>query len=256
MGTIRFRFISVALVVSFFAVGMAAFLNYFKYKSTIAGIAKTRVLLVGRGIENSVLASLQVGMQFVELSQLTQLVQREKTSDRLVKGIDVFDTDGKILYSSDLARVGEKVPGQWISTANRSRTNKNNEWSVEGAEEHMAGISVRNAFNLPVGHVGLRYSREEVDRAAAVAGREILIAALLSFIGIALVAPLALIVVIRKFERDLHALETATSRLESPAAPVAASGSAFDEALGQLRGSLGDANKSIDGVRARLDAAG
>src|SRR5262245_52064740 len=35
MGTIRVRFILVALVVSFFAVGMAAFLNYFKYKSTI-----------------------------------------------------------------------------------------------------------------------------------------------------------------------------------------------------------------------------
>ena len=30
MGTIRVRFIIVALVVSFFAVGMAAFLNYFK----------------------------------------------------------------------------------------------------------------------------------------------------------------------------------------------------------------------------------
>ncbi len=253
MGTIRFRFICVALVVSFFAIGMAAFLNYFKYKSTIAGIAKTRVLLVGRGIENSVLASLQVGMQFAELSQLTQLVQREKTSDRLVKGIDVFDTDGKILYSTDLARVGDKVPPPWISTANRS---KSNEWSVEGAEEHMAGISVRNAFNLPVGHVGLRYSRDEVDRAAAGAGREILIAALVSFIGIALIAPLALIVVIRRFERDLHALETATSRLESPGTPAAPSGSAFDEALGQLRGSLADANKSIDGVRAQLDAAG
>ncbi len=253
MGTIRFRFICVALVVSFFAVGMAAFLNYFKYKSTIAGIAKTRVLLVGRGIENSVLASLQVGMQFAELSQLAQLVQREKTSDRLVKGIDVFDTDGKILYSSDLASVNDKVPATWIATANRS---KGNEWGVEGAEEHIAGISVRNAFNLTVGHVGLRYSREEVDRAAAVAGREILIAALVSFIGIALIAPLALIVVIRRFERDLHALETATSRLESPGAPAPASGSAFDEALGQLRGSLADANKSIDGVRAQLDAVG
>ena len=45
MGTIRLRFIVVALVVSFFAVGMAAFLNYFKYKSTIGGIVKSRVLV-------------------------------------------------------------------------------------------------------------------------------------------------------------------------------------------------------------------
>ena len=38
----------VALVVSFFAIGMAAFLNYFKYKSTISGIVKSRVLVIGR----------------------------------------------------------------------------------------------------------------------------------------------------------------------------------------------------------------
>ena len=94
MGTIRVRFILVALAVSFFAVGMAAFLNYFKYKSTISSIVKSRVLVVGRNIENSVQASLAIGMQFTELQQLTQLMQREKSSDRLVRGIDVFDTSG------------------------------------------------------------------------------------------------------------------------------------------------------------------
>src|SRR5687768_4221096 len=147
MGTIRFRFICVALVVSFFAVGMAAFLNYFKYKSTIGGIAKTRALLVGRGIESSVQASLQIGMQFAELSQLNQLMQRERTSDRLVRGIDVFDPTGQILYSTDASRVGDRVPAAWTSIGDRS-TPKNNEWSLEGDEEYVAGISVRNAFNL------------------------------------------------------------------------------------------------------------
>ena len=83
MGTIRFRFILVALVVSFFAIGMAAFLNYFKYKSTIGNIVKSRVLVIGQGIENSVQASLQLGMQFAELSQLPQLLARERLSDRL-----------------------------------------------------------------------------------------------------------------------------------------------------------------------------
>ena len=49
---------------------------------------------------------------------------------------------------------------------------------------------------------------------AATAGREILLAALASFLGIAIVAPLALIVVIRRFERDLRSLEAAASHLE------------------------------------------
>lgn len=253
MGTIRVRFILVALVVSFFAVGMAAFLNYFKYKSTISNIVKSRVLVVGRGIENSVQASLQLGMQFAELSQLPQLMQREKSSDRLIRGIDVFDVNGQVLYSTDRGRVGQKVPSAWTTAAERA---KGTEWSNEAPGEYVAGISVRNAFNLTVGYLGLRYSREEVERAAATAGREILLAALASFAAILVVAPLALVVVIRRFERDLRALEAAASRLEDRTPQAPAAGSAFDGAIGHLRASLREANKSLDDLRARLDAAG
>lgn len=252
MGTIRVRFILVALVVSFFAVGMAAFLNYFKYKSTIGNIVKSRVLVVGRGIENSVQASLQLGMQFSELAQLPQLMTREKSSDRLVRGIDVFDSSGQVLYSTDRARVGQKVPGNWTIAAERS---KSTDWGAEAADEYVAGISIRNAFDLTVGYLAMRYSRDEVERAAATAGREILLAALASFAGIAIVAPLALIVVIRRFERDLRTLEAAASHLEDRNQPAPVTGSAFDKAIGHLRASLRDANKSLDDLRAKLDSA-
>jgi len=225
MGTIRVRFILVALVVSFFAVGMSAFLNYFKYKSTIGNIVKSRVLVVGRGIENSVQASLQLGMQFSELSQLPQLMQREKSTDRLVRGIDVFDYSGQIIYSTDRARVGQKVPATWTQAAERSKTT---EWTADESNEYVAGISVKNAFDLTVGFLALRYGRDEVENAAAKAGREILLAAIASFLGIAIVAPLALIVVIRRFERDLRTLEAAASHLEDRAQTPLSSGSAFD----------------------------
>ena len=253
MGTIRVRFILVALVVSFFAVGMAAFLNYFKYKSTIGNIVKSRVLVVGRGIENSVQASLQLGMQFSELSQLPQLMQREKGTDRLVRGIDVFDYSGQVIYSTDRARVGQKVPATWTQAAERSKTT---EWTADESDEFVAGISVKNAFDLTVGFLALRYGRDEVERAAATAGREIMLSALASFVALAIVAPLALIVVIRRFERDLRTLEAAASHLEDRAQPPPAAGSAFDTAINHLRASLRDANTSLDELRAKLDAAG
>src|SRR6476469_8745791 len=142
MGTIRFRFIMVALVVSFFAVGMAAFLNYFKYKSTIGNIVKSRVLVVGRGIENSVQASLQLGMQFTELQQLPQLMSREKSWDRLVRAIDVFDSRRQILYSTETGRVGQMVSNAWTAAAQRSKTT---ECSTDESEDLVAGISIKNA---------------------------------------------------------------------------------------------------------------
>src|SRR4029077_19763150 len=140
MGTIRVRFIVVALVVSFFAVGMAAFLNYFKYKSTISSIVRSRVLVIGRNIENSVQASLSVGMQFMEIGTMNALLARERASDRLIQGIDVFDHTGQIIYSTDRARVGEKVPSAWTDAAARS---KSTEWGTEGTDEYVAGISLK-----------------------------------------------------------------------------------------------------------------
>lgn len=245
----------VALVVSFFAIGMAAFLNYFKYKSTISEIVRSRVLLVGQGIESSVQASLQLGMQFAELSQLPQLLQRERSSDRVLRGIDVFDASGQILYSSDGARVGQRVPAPWLDAAARAKQGR---WGSErGAEEHVAGLLLRNSFNLVVGYLGLRYSRDEVDRATAAAGREILLAALAAFAAVALLAPLGLILVIRRFEHDLRSLEAAASQIEDrgeAAAPVPAS--SFEAAIGSLRESLHSVNKSLDELRSRLDAAG
>jgi hypothetical protein len=253
MGTIRVRFILVALVVSFFAVGMAAFLNYFKYKSTIGGIAKSRVLVIGRGIENTVQAALMVGMQFTELSQMNQMLSRERSSDRMIRGLDMFDSSGLVLYSSDRSRVGQNVPAPWMSAAERSKTT---EWSSEAADDYVAGISVRNAFDLPVGFLALRYARDEVDRAANAALREILLAAAAAFAAIAVIAPLALIVVIRRFERDMMALEAAAGHLEDSVESAPTGNSSFDSAIATLRASLTEANQSLDDLRAKLDTAG
>ncbi|HST02444.1 MAG TPA: hypothetical protein VLJ84_12365, partial [Usitatibacter sp.] len=66
----------------------------------------------------------------------------------------------------------------------------------------------------------------------------------------------ALIVVIRRFERDLRALEAAASRLEDRGDAPMPAGSAFDTAIGNLRSSLRDANGALDDLRARLDTAG
>src|SRR5688572_7089188 len=253
MGTIRVRFILVALVVGFFAVGMSAFLNYFKYKSTISSIVKSRVLLVGSGIENSLQASIMVGMQFREIGTVTEMLRREQLSDPLLRGIDVYDEQGVVIYSSHPQRVGQKIPQTWIRAAEQS---KSTEWASEAADDYVAGITVKNAFDLTEGFIALRYSRDEVDRASAKAGAEILAAALTAFAGVAVLAPIALIIVIRRFERDLRSLEAAAGHLEDKTQGQSAGNSAFDAAIGSLRASLEDANKSLDNLRAKLDAAG
>jgi septation ring formation regulator EzrA len=101
----------------------------------------------------------------------------------------------------------------------------------------------------------MRYSRDYMDSASKGVAREILVASLIAFVVVAVVTPLALIVVIRRFERDLSTLESAVSHLEDRAAQPPPTGSAFDGAIASLRESLQGVNKELDDVRAKLDAA-
>jgi hypothetical protein len=253
MGTIRIRFILVALAVGFFAIGMAAFLDYFKYKSTFGETVRSRVLVTGRNIENSVQASLSVGLQFSELGTLTDLMKRELESDTLTTGFDVFDHTGQVIYSTDPARVKREVPASWLKIAEVS---KSTEWNTEEGEELVAGITLKNNFDLTVGYLALRYSADYVDKATAKVGREIAMASGLAFLAVVLIAPFVLIIVIRRFERDLLVLESAVSHLEDGGGAPIPTDSPFGTAIESLRDSLAQANKGLDEVRAKLDAAG
>lgn len=207
MTSTRARFVIVALLVCGFAIGMATFLNYYKYKSTVGQIVKSRVLVVANAIENSVQASLALGLSFGELNMLGGLLERQAASDTLILGIDVFDTGGKKLYSTDVASVGQIVPTAWMDATSRTKA----EWSVEEPAQFVAGIAIKNNFNLTTGFLSVRYSRSYVDAAAARVGNQLLIRAVQVLAIIFLLAPIVLTLVMRRFESDMQMIESAVA---------------------------------------------
>ena len=64
------QLILVAVLVCLFAVGMAGFLNFFKYRSNAERIIKERLVVTGTSIENSIQSSLALGLQFADLGTL------------------------------------------------------------------------------------------------------------------------------------------------------------------------------------------
>lgn len=249
MTTTRARFVCVALLVCLFAIGMATFLNYFKYKATVGQIVKSRVLVVANAIENSVQASLALGLSFSELGMLTSLLDRQKGSDDLILGIDIFDPQGKQIYSTDVALVGQTASPDWVKAATKAKA----EWYVEEPGQFVTGIALKNNFDLTVGYLAVRYSRAYVDGATARVGKRLLGTALPVLGVVALLAPLALIFVVRRFERDMHAMELAFDGRS--AAPGAEHG-ALDDALTELRTTIEEAELGLLKARVRLQKQG
>lgn len=241
----------VALVVSLFAIGMVAFLNYFKYRAIVAEMVQARVLVVGRGIENSVQASLGLGLQFAEIATIPDLLRRELSTESLLRRIDIFDHKGKILYSTDAAQVGRSVPAQWIAAAAHA---KKAQWAVEERAMNVAGLSLRNSFSLTVGYMALHYPRGYVDEAAARIGPDILVASLIALGGVVLLMPLLLGIVFRRVEADFAAARDALATQGA----VAATGirdAQLDAALRETHDRLAAAEKAVALAAAQLEAA-
>ena len=209
--------ITVAVLVCLFAVGMAALLNYFKYRSTADRLITARLIVIGKGIENSIQASLALGLSFNELATLPSLIESERKADPLILGIEVFDPEGKRLYSTDRLGMTRAAPASWLAAARRAGTGN---WSVIDGDNSAVGISIENNFGLTVGYLALNYLRTSIDRDAHVVAKELALASLAVCAVAAALAALMLNLAMRGLERDMRVVEAALQHA-GDAAPAA-----------------------------------
>ena len=240
--------IIVAIVVSLFATGMATFLNYFKYRSTTDRLVKARLVVIGKSIENTIQASLAVGLSFSDLDMLPEQMERELAADDTILGIKVFDTTGKALYATDRLRHLRAVPKAWFDAAERAG---NADWFVNEGNESIVGIAIKNNFGLIVGYLALRYSNEAIDRTARRVAKELTVVAFAACLGAALLAALALTFVIRRLENDIHNIESALHSPHRDLSNKVAKGR-FGPSLQRFLDTIRTAEAQIAAVRAKV----
>ncbi len=241
--------ITVAVLVCLFAVGMAALLNYFKYRSTADRIITARLIVVGDGIENSIQASLALGLSFNELAMLPSLIERERKADPLILGIEVFDPDGKRLYSTGSLGTTQAAPASWLAAARRGGDAN---WSVIDGDDSAVGISIKNNFGLTVGYLALNYSRTSIDRDAHVVGKDLALASLAVCAAAAILAALMLNLAMRGLERDMGVVEAALQRSGSAAPGAEINTGPFGPALVRFFDMARMAEVQIAAIRGRL----
>jgi hypothetical protein len=212
------QLILVAVLVCLFAVGMAGLLNFFKYRSNAERIMKERLVVTGTSIENSIQSSLALGLQFSDLGTLPGTLERERATDDLILSIEVFDTEGKPLYSTDRLRVTRTVSEAWLAAARQAN---GQDWFVKDGTESAAGIAIQNSFGLVIGYLALRYSEQQMADSTKAVARQLALSAFVVFIVAAVLASLALVSVMGRLARDFAAVEAALRTREMrPSAAV------------------------------------
>lgn len=149
--------LALALVLAF-AFGLIGFLAYEKHRKAYAGLVQARIAAVALDLAARVDAGLNIGLPLSAMSNLQEVFQREAASDPDILSIDAFDARGRILYSSDPARVGAAAPAEWPRAAASSR-----QWRIEGGTDFVGGVSARNSFDSLEGALALRYAKRAFD---------------------------------------------------------------------------------------------
>lgn len=237
MKTTKPQMILVAVLVCLFAVGMAGFLNYFKYRSNAERILRERLVVTGNAIETNIQSSMALGLQFSDIGTLPGTMDRERATDESILSIDIFDVDGKLLYSTDRLRATRGVPPTWLAAARQAN---GADWFVKDGTESAAGTAIENNFGLRIGHVALRFSEEQVNASHSAVARELALSTAAVFVAAAALASLALLAVMRRLSKELDAVETAL-RSADPLRPSAivrrgAFGSALAQFFERVRG--------------------
>lgn len=249
MESMRPRMITVAVLVCLFAVGMAALLNYFKYRSTADRLITARLNVVGQGIENSIQASLALGLSFGELAMLPSLIEREKKADPLILDIKVFDPDGKPLYGTGREATTRATPASWLAAARRAG---DADWSVIEGDNSAVGLAIKNNFGLIVGYLAVNYSRTSIDRDAHAVAKELALASLAVCAVAAALAALVLNLAMLGLERDMRTVEAALQDPDSAAPGAEINTGPFGPALVKFFDMVRMAEVQIAAIRGRL----
>ena len=153
-----------------FSIGMASLLNYFKFQSTVKKLQRDRISLIAGEVQRAVERGNSLGAELATSATIQAMIERQLKSDALVMLIEIFDENGKTLFSTDAARKDSVAPSAWTAAAYRLKTAQ---WSLAEKTSFVTGIVLKNSFDLTIGSVAVRYDRNGLDRTVAGMGRYI-----------------------------------------------------------------------------------
>ncbi|GGF89253.1 hypothetical protein GCM10007301_56460 [Azorhizobium oxalatiphilum] len=119
--------LAIALLATLLAVAAGAFVASQK---VAAEIERARVSHLLGSLRGATEANLAIGLTLDQLSALQARIERETGADPSVQAIDVFNSQGRSVYSTDRGAVGEDVPAPWMA-----QIRSDGIWSVPGNGE-------------------------------------------------------------------------------------------------------------------------
>ena len=158
------KFLMMTILVLMLMLTLFVFMSYMKYQNILSDVVSSRLMVVAGSIENVVEHATSLGLKFQEINQLETILESSRKLDEGIEEIAVVNTNGKIIYSSKKERVSDIVADTIVqNVALETKT----QWTIEEDGFLFVGLNIRNAVDLPLGSVVIKYSKAEYNVAVS-----------------------------------------------------------------------------------------
>ena len=192
-------------------------LNFFRFEQTLRATTEARLGFVAKDLKANIQTGLDLGLDLSSMSNVQNIIEREAATDPGILGIDVFDDQAEVLFSTQESALEQQIPAAWRAAIG---SDDDTVWQASGREQMVVGTRLTSNFGSDVGGVALRYSRasfeEQLQRMLDLLIRlgiyTLLITALLSLV----VSWLVLGATARRLARVRSAVEDALAHPDRP----------------------------------------
>lgn len=126
-------------------------------------LVQSRIDFILANLRTSIEANLSLGLRLDQVAVTQELIERERAGDPAIRAIDVFDTAGNVLFSTDRGALGEPVADSW----QRARGATEAGWRLEERGEVVFGLLVENDLGDVVGSIAVTVPATDRDRRTA-----------------------------------------------------------------------------------------
>jgi hypothetical protein len=211
------RKVSVALLAVL--VGTAAItglFTYYKLHSVLDGLVQSRYGVQVFSIKRNVEDLLALGFPLRQLRPIQDVIEREKVGDDAIRGIEIFDATGKILFDTDLSAIGSQVPGPWIQAALGVQAAPGGgirPFIASDDDDRIVGLPLIDNLGQVDGGIILRYPVDYLERSLGPTVARLITQSARVLVVFGLIAVIGSHLLIRSVGRRLHTMEAALAKV-------------------------------------------
>ncbi|MDF2095510.1 hypothetical protein [Aquibaculum arenosum] len=176
-------------------------------------------------LKQRVESPLSLGLEVESLDYLQQLLEMEAAADPEILSIDLFDSEGSLLFTTDRVGIRQAVPEGWLEatlalpTPDEAEQTPQSEaiWHLDERDGQALGVALHNDFGLVVGGLVLRHSITRVGEGYLSTQNMALALPLALALGGTLIGGLLFQRLCRPVEREAAALAEALYRHQTEA---------------------------------------